>query len=291
MKGGLDAQIAALYALPFADFTAARNELAKGAGQRAAEVRALVKPPVAAWAVNQIYWNERGLYDALIDAASEMRKAHAAVLGGRRADVRAATKAHEEQVSAAAEAAAAILEKSGHPVTDATRQGIVTTLRALPADEPGMLTRVLQPGGFEALAGLSIKGAKGAAILKPAAKPAPKPAPAAGKESPREAKAREKAREAVAHAKRVLTEAERDASRQEFELARAAREEEKAAKAVEAARAALERAEDELKKAAAAQAAAHKKRETAERENEDATEAVIAARAKVGEAEARLGDR
>ena len=54
-----------------------------------------------------------------------------------------------------------MLQEGGHPATDATRQAILTTLRALPSDEPaGRLTRALQPGGFEMLAGLSIGGGR-----------------------------------------------------------------------------------------------------------------------------------
>jgi hypothetical protein len=55
----LDDDVDRLYQLPLNEFTGARNELAKGAGSRAPEIRKLAKPPVAAWAVNQLYWNDR----------------------------------------------------------------------------------------------------------------------------------------------------------------------------------------------------------------------------------------
>jgi hypothetical protein len=286
MKGGLDAQIEELYRLPLADFTAARNVLAKGAGQRAAEVRELVKPPVPAWAVNQVYWRQRKTYDALMDAAKEMRRAHAAVLGGQSGDVRSSGKEHETRVSAALDAAIDILKASGHPVTDATRQGIVTTLRALPSDEePGMLTRVLQPGGFEALAGLSIKGAIAPPLVK---KPEPKAAEGAPKESAREARARDKAEEAVAHATRVMKEAEHDAQRQEFESARTAKDEERAKKAIAEAKEALEDAQRALEKAESAHAAAQKKTEAARRRAEEAEQSAARARERLKAARAAL---
>ena len=77
-----------------------------------------------------------------------------AVLAGRGGDVRAAGAAHDAAVRDALKATLAQLATAGHPVTDATRQAIVNTLRALPAEEtPGRLTRALQPGGFEMLAG------------------------------------------------------------------------------------------------------------------------------------------
>ena len=80
---GLDAEIDRLYQLPLAEFTGARNELAKQPGKRGAEIKALAKPPVAAWGVNQLYWHRRPEYDALVDAAQELRRAHAAVLAGK----------------------------------------------------------------------------------------------------------------------------------------------------------------------------------------------------------------
>ncbi|MEP6594233.1 MAG: hypothetical protein ABJC51_11100, partial [Acidobacteriota bacterium] len=58
----LDAEIDRLYQLPPEEFTAARNALAKSAGTEAAAIRQLAKPPLAAWAVNQVYWQQRDLY-------------------------------------------------------------------------------------------------------------------------------------------------------------------------------------------------------------------------------------
>ncbi|HYT69047.1 MAG TPA: hypothetical protein VEL51_21670 [Vicinamibacterales bacterium] len=290
MKGGIDAEIERLYQGPLEDFTAARNALAKTAGKRAAEVRALAKPPAAAWATNQVYWRRRDVYDALIDAAQEVRKAHAAVLAGRGGDVRAAGKEHDARVNAALDAALEILLESGHPPTDATRQAILTTLRALPAAEPaGLLTRTLQPGGFEALAGLSIRGAKAPAIVKraPKAEPAEK-GDNAPKTNARDAKALARARDEVAAATRVLKEAEHAAQRQEFESARAARDAEKATKAVETAREAVEEAQSELAKAESAQAAAVKKKEAAERRAQEAETAADGARTRLEEARAAL---
>ena len=158
----IDTEIDRLYQLPPDEFTPARNALARTAGADAADVRRLSKPPIAAWAVNQVYWKRRDIYDALVDASTELRKIHTAILGGRRADLREASKAHEDALDAALKAALAILQEEGHPATDVTRQALLTTLRALPSeDPPGRLTRTLQPGGFEMLAGLSIEGAKG----------------------------------------------------------------------------------------------------------------------------------
>ena len=153
-----DTGVDRLYQLPLDEFTAARNALAKGSKQSAA-IKALAKPPVAAWAVNQLYWRDRRTWDALIAAAENQRLTHKAMLSGRDGDVRAAGKVHDEAIQHALKATLEILSHDGHAVTDATRQAVVTTLRALPADDaPGRLTRVLQPGGFEMLAGFAIAG-------------------------------------------------------------------------------------------------------------------------------------
>lgn len=281
----LDADIDRLYQLTPDEFTAARNALAKEAGADAPSIRKLQKPPVPAWAVNQLFWRRRDVYDGLIGAASELRQAHTSVLSGRQGDVRTAAKIHEEALDAALKETLSILQEDGHPATDATKQAIVTTLRALPADEPpGRLTRTLQPGGFEMLAGLSIGQGKGA-VRVPATKPsAPVKATSKGDKAPEDraaVKARQQAAEAAARAARELRAAEHTARREEFEAARTAREAEKAIKQVEEARDAVERAEQDLKGAEAAAAAAKKARAEAERRAKDAQKALDAARKKV----------
>jgi hypothetical protein len=295
----IDAEIDRLYQVPPGEFTAARNALAKQAGSDAPAVRRLAKPPVAAWAINQVYWKERGTYDALIEAAGALRQAHKAVLAGRRADLRAAGKAHEEALDAALKAALSALKESGHPATDATRQAILTTLRALPAEEPaGRLARTLQPGGFEMLAGLSIGGAQaGSRSARQKEEAAGKQAAAQSGKSgkpggtvarvpaPRvDPKALARARETAARAARELREAEHAARREEFEAARAAREAEKTAKQVEQAREALETAREDLAAAEAAAAAAAEARDAAEARAKKADERLEEARAQAGAA-------
>ena len=55
----IESEIDRLYQLAPDEFTAARNALAKSAGPDAAAVKRLTKPPIAAWAVNQVYWQHR----------------------------------------------------------------------------------------------------------------------------------------------------------------------------------------------------------------------------------------
>jgi hypothetical protein len=283
MAAAIDAEIDRLYQLAPGEFTAARKALAKTAGQHAADVRHLAKPSLPAWAVNQLYWKRRPDYDALVKASTELRKAHRAILGGHRGDIREAAKEHDAAVDQALKSTLALLRDEGHPLTDATRQAIQTTLRALPVDEaPGRLTHALQPGGFEMLTGLSIApvrhgtfGARAEPARARASAARAKRDAAAGRAAVKEdATARQKAKEAAAKAARELRLAEHEAQREEFEAARAAREADKAARAVERAREALEAAQKELEEAERGAREAERTREAARCRAESAAAAV-----------------
>src|SRR5260221_12776604 len=113
----LDAEIDRLYQLPLDEFTPARNALAKGAGGEAARVRALSKPPVAAWAVNQLYWRKTQVWNALLAAAENAQRVQRAVLAGRAGDVRAAGKVHDDAVEKAGRATLALLDEAVLPAT------------------------------------------------------------------------------------------------------------------------------------------------------------------------------
>src|SRR5438105_15235149 len=98
----------ALFQLTLEKFTAARNTLAatlKEAGRdaRAAEVKALPKPPLSAWVVNQLFWRHRKAFDALIDAGERFRKAQATQLrsapSARDADLRTPLDARRDALS------------------------------------------------------------------------------------------------------------------------------------------------------------------------------------------------
>lgn len=268
----IDARIDELYQRPLNEFTAARNALAKDAGSRAAEIRQLAKPPLAAWAINQVYWRDRATWNALVAAATEQREAHAAVLAGRGADIRGTGRAHDAAVEDALRSALAILKADGHPATDATRQAIMTTLRALPADDPpGRLSRTLQPGGLEMLSGVSVRG-RTTPMPPPAARPAkPTPAERDARKTKDDAAAAARARE---QAERAVRHAEHTARRDEFEAARQVREADKAARAVELAREALEDAKRALDEAERDRKTAEKARDAAAR-RADASQAAL----------------
>jgi hypothetical protein len=286
---GIDREIDELYQLPLDEFTAARNALAKRAGGAGgAGIKALQKPPIAAWAVNQLYWHKRDVYDKLIETAETMRAAHANVLSGKRADLRSAGKEHEDALEDAIRQTVKLMQDGGHPMTDATRQAVATTLRGLPADTPGRLSRVLQPGGFEMLAGIPVKAGAKAAPKAAAPAPAPSARKADEKVAAPDPKALARAREAVDATSRALKIAEQAARREEFEAARAAREAEKSARAVTSAEEELEAAKQALDEARKEAAAAEKRRETAARRAAAAEEATETARTRMKEADREL---
>jgi hypothetical protein len=154
----LDAKIDDLYRLPLTEFTGARNALAKTlTGADAARVRALAKPTVVPWAVNQVYWRARGAYDRLMKSGAKLREAQIAALEGRTADVRAASDAHRRAVGDAVAEAERLAAPSGaKPGADALARTFESLSLASRAPEsPGRLAGALQPAGFEALTGIT----------------------------------------------------------------------------------------------------------------------------------------
>jgi hypothetical protein len=157
-----DDEIAGLYRVPLGEFTAARNALAKSRGAAGAEIRTLEKPNTAAWAVNQLYWQERAKYDAVIAAGVAMREAHAEMISGRGGEVPKAEAAHRDAIRTATTAIKAILASAGETASPATLEAIADTLQALPSDDrPGQLTRPLKPLGFGALLSMGLLGSGG----------------------------------------------------------------------------------------------------------------------------------
>ena len=148
-----DTAIDELYRGPLDAFTDARNALAKAA--KRSDVKALAKPSLPAWAVNQLYWHHRQVLDRLVAASEAVRAAHQRVLAGESSDLAGTDQAHREALREAAAAAKGVLTAGGHAVTPGTLDAIRDTLQALPSPEAnGRLTRPLSPRGLEALAGL-----------------------------------------------------------------------------------------------------------------------------------------
>jgi methyl-accepting chemotaxis protein len=155
-----------LYALPMESFTAARNALAAslrkaGRTAEADRVRGLPRPSLSAWTVNQLYWHERPLFDALITAGETFKAAQQAQLAGKAADLVGALDARRDALAALTRAAAHILHDAGHNPTADMMRRVTSTLDALAAHgrgphapAHGQLMADVPPPGFEALAAL-----------------------------------------------------------------------------------------------------------------------------------------
>jgi hypothetical protein len=251
-----------LFKLPLAEFTAARNALAAslkegGRAEDAAAVKALTKPPLSAWTVNQVYWRHRKAFDQLIAAGEKLRKAQASQLAGKGGELRAPMEALRSALTDLARRAAALLGEAGHPVTPDLTRRVNTTLEALatygsqPGAPPaGRLTADVDPPGFEALSALVPRsrgkratGSEPSRVIpfRPPAKTAPakKLSPAAKKrqeEQERNAQ-RKAAMAALREAERDLRDAQKALAQREAALRKAAAR----AKVTEKAKAAIEK--------------------------------------------------
>lgn len=261
----LDDQIDQLYQLPLDAFTAARNALAKEAGPRAAEIKQLEKPNSAAWAINQLFWSQRQLYDQVIDAAASRREAYRKMLAGKVAEVEKVDAGHRAAIREATRAARAILEKAGNKPTDVVMTAISETLDALPGAEiPGRLTKSLKRIGFEGLEGVPVSaGPKKVTPIAPrvaaaaSGKPSTKEREAAEAKASERAMARERlrfaeaaereAQETLERAQRNVERTERTRDRVEQELEEATAAATKARKEETAAQTAYDKAVTERK--------------------------------------------
>jgi len=298
----LDDRIDRLYQLPLDEFTSARNALAKevaAEGGAANDIKKLTKPPAAAWAINQVHWRRRPVFDAFMASAGALRHAHADVVAGKRADLRAAGTAHEEALEALLKAALSVLAEAGQPATDATRQAIATTLRALPGANarPGRLATVLQPRGFEMLAGMPVGSAP--AAPKPAPKAAAKeaaPKEAVPKDSQAEARARAaeraktlaKAKDALAGATKAEKAAAQAVRQEEFEAARSNREVERAQSRLADAQAALDAAQQAVDEAEQDVTEATRQRDAVARRVREASSTLARARVRTETAQVEV---
>ena len=156
----LESRIDDLYKLPADEFVSARNALAKSlAGDDAKAVKALAKPTVVPWTVNQLYWHDRDVYTRVLKAGEKLRDAQLAALKGKSSDVRGATNTHRQAVAEAVKAALDLATAAGgHPDPDAlARMFEALSVQKTPPEPHGRFTKPLQPQGFEALAGVDIK--------------------------------------------------------------------------------------------------------------------------------------
>jgi hypothetical protein len=157
----VDPDVEALYGLTLDEFTKARDALArartKEQGKEAgAAVKAVRKPSVVAWALNQLARQRPEEVEALLEAGGRVRRAQTATLeGGDPDELREATRAEATEVQALAAKARSILAETGRGGSPAHEERLATTLRAAAVDPQagdllrrGTLTTELSPAGF-----------------------------------------------------------------------------------------------------------------------------------------------
>lgn len=152
-----------LYARPLDEFTQARNDLAARLrkahqSEAAAEIKALKKPSVVAWAANMLARAHPDLISELLGAGEHLRAAQQGALGGSEStpgDLQAVFAREREAVRALVTVARAEL---GPRATAPTLDRLAQTLRAAavstdtaPTLAAGRLTEELQAVGFGSL--------------------------------------------------------------------------------------------------------------------------------------------
>jgi len=179
----VDREVDKLYGLSPEEFTAARDRLAKelkAAGDQsgATAVKALRRPTVAAWAVNQVVRRDPKGADALLEVGDELRKAQRRALSGVSGGggLREATDRRRKAVRNLLKGAEAILHEAGRSSAGAV-EAVQATLDAASTDETagrlvreGRLAKELPPpSGFGDVEGLAL-------VPTPQPEPAPRPA-------------------------------------------------------------------------------------------------------------------
>ena len=176
---GIDDEIRALYLGPFAEFTTARNALAKRLKKeghtREAEVKELKKPSLSAWAVDQLFAQEPRPMAAFIGAGERARAAQRkAVAGGdpkALRDLLATIRGEVARLTGRGVELLAETEKApGEAIVDRLRtnlEALALDPEAAPVASRGWLDEDLKPPGFEVMAALQVAASRGAPLRGP----------------------------------------------------------------------------------------------------------------------------
>jgi hypothetical protein len=227
----LHGEVDRLYQAPLAEFTAARNALvsritAAHGADAAAHVKALVKPSIAAWTLNQLYWRHQPEFMALLMAGDALRLAQQQRLGGAEVDLAPPTRSRQSAIDTLLALATDILKEGGHAPSPDMRQRLLGSLDALAAygtgslaPKAGRLTEDVPAPGFAALAGLAVPARDGDAAER--ARPSSGARPEPVKLSVVARRSKEKAQAAVNQAEAALADAKAEAARAAEALAKA----------------------------------------------------------------------
>jgi hypothetical protein len=275
--GDLDAALAALYRLPLEQFVPTRDQLARrlrAAGDRdsARQVAALRRPPVSAWAANQLPHAAPNAVAELLEAGAALRQAQQDALAGQPGaarQLRTATAHLRAAITRLSARAETLLTRAGHAASDATLARLAATLQAAATGDEATRAALAQgrlpgdqdPAGF----GLEVVPAPAEPAAPVTAEPeAPVDRADARREQARAAarRALEQTRRAAEQSQAVLDQAQvLAASRQEV-----AQQAQQRAEQVTAA------AQDLADQAAAAATAAEEARQAADAAERDADE-------------------
>jgi hypothetical protein len=179
------AEIDRLYALPLDEFTAERDSLAKrlrkdGDREAADAVKALKKPSVAAWAVNQVRRDRPDDVRRLLDVTEELHRVYAGIASaGARERLGEAASMQRELIGSLVRCAGELLDAGGHGSGEATLTKVADTLRAAALDEElreqiaaGRVAKERRAAGLGPLASMPAPPKS-----RPQAKPEPEPEP------------------------------------------------------------------------------------------------------------------
>lgn len=209
----MDDEIDELFALPPAEFTAARNALVKRLRaekrrEEAETVKALRRPTVAAWAVNQVARSDAAAVARLIEAGGAVAAAQRRALSGvRDTGLRKASGERRQRVDELWQLAAAILRDAGvdpqphRPAVSATLEAASLDPEAAELVRRGRLSQdVPAPSGFGDVFGFSVVDAEHEAAQGDETAPADD---ARAEASKARARAEQQLTEAAQHVKRA----------------------------------------------------------------------------------------
>jgi hypothetical protein len=247
----LERELDELYGLPLEGFTPARNDLAKRlrkAGQKdeADRVASLRKPPISAWAINQVARREPDGVRELLAAGKAVLDAQRQALAGKRSErFDEAGRRQRDAIKRLVRAAAGILTEAGHGPSAAVEERIASSLRAASVDSEGR--SLLESGRLAAdveSSGLDLLAAMAPARARPRRTPITEKRDDDGVRAAR--KALEAARETQRRLEREADEAAQDAGRAQAAAAEAAERADALAAEARRAAEAVEAAEGEL---------------------------------------------
>lgn len=133
------AVLSSLYQAPLSEFVARRTQLVsqlKRSGHKevAARIASAAKPSRAAYLVNQVFWRERAVYDAVLDAGTAARAAQQArLLGDQSGDLNEVIRTRDVAIRTAITRALAVARSEGHAASDSVATQLRASFEALAA--------------------------------------------------------------------------------------------------------------------------------------------------------------